>query len=567
MYNRGINTPREQREWLEADWDKIYDWIELDQEDMKKACLTLFKCIQNDKKVQIVVDSDQDGVASGALLYNYLYSRFPDWVEQNLSYLIHTGKQHGLADVMNKIDCDLVICPDASSNDYKEHQELRDRGIECICLDHHPVDNPNLINSDPAVIINVQLTKYPNKALTGGGVTYKFVSAFEDIVRHGNQPTEFMDLCAIANCGDMADYREPEIRAIIKIGFSNIKNPMLHEMVKQHSYVIEKRNGLNYLSAAFGIVPFTNAICRSATMKEKELFFKGMLTRYAFDKVPSSKRGVTGDVYIYQEAVTIADRVKRRQDKLVQETMEVLDKRIQDNHLTDNAIIVCLCEPDEIEAEICGLAANRIQAKYQHPALVLRRYWNSDLNEYVYQGSARNYSYCPIENMKDMCEKTGHVIFCAGHQSAFGFGIRESEITDFIQATNELYKGVNFTPVYWVDFIWKPSNLDAATILEIAELDIWGQEMPQSQVVVKDIPLSESNVQILGLAKGHPTIKIECNGVEFMLFKASEELYEQFIQPNQYLTIVGTCSKNEWNGVVKPQILIDDYDLQEKWIF
>jgi single-stranded-DNA-specific exonuclease len=468
---------------------------------------------------------------------------------------------------MDKIDCDLVICPDASSNDYKEHRELYDKGIECICLDHHPVDNPDLISSDPAIIINVQLTEYPNKALTGGGVTYKFVSAFEDIVRHGNQPTEFMDLCAIANCGDMADYRESEIRAIIKIGFSNIKNPMLHEMVKQHSYVIEKRNGLNYLSAAFGIVPFTNAICRSATMEEKELFFKGMLTRYAFDKVPSSKRGITGDVYLYQEAVTIADRVKRRQDKLVQETMEVLDKRIQDNHLTDNAIIVCLCEPDEIEAEICGLVANKIQAQYQHPALVLRRYWNSDLNEYVYQGSARNYSYCLIENMKDMCEKTKHVIFCAGHQSAFGFGIRESEIADFIKATNELYKGVNFTPVYWVDFIWKPSDLDAATILEIAELDIWGQEMPQSQVVVKDIPLSESNVQILGLAKGHPTIKIECNGVEFMLFKVSEELYEQFIQPNQYLTIVGTCSKNEWNGIVKPQILIDDYDLQEKWIF
>lgn len=137
MYNRGINTPREQKEWLKASWDKIYDWIELDQEDMKKACLTLFKCIQNDKKVQIVVDSDQDGVASGALLYNYLYSRFPDWVEQNLSYLIHTGKQHGLADVMDNIDCDLVICPDASSNDYKEHQELHDKGIECIVLDFY----------------------------------------------------------------------------------------------------------------------------------------------------------------------------------------------------------------------------------------------------------------------------------------------------------------------------------------------------------------------------------------------------------------------------------------------
>lgn len=153
------------------------------------------------------------------------------------------------------------------------------------------------------------------------------------------------------------------------------------------------------------------------------------------------------------------------------------------------------------------------------------------------------------------------------HDKAFGCSIPEKNVAAFIQKTNELYKDVDFTPAYMVDFIWTPSQLNSQTIIEIAELDIWGQEMPQSQVVVKDIPLSESNVQILGLAKGHPTIKIECNGVEFMLFKASEELYEQFIQPNQYLTIVGTCSKNEWNGVVKPQILIDDYDLQEKWIF
>ena len=52
-----------------------------------------------------------------------------------------------------------------------------------------------------------------------------------------------------------------------------------------------------------------------------------------------------------------------------------------------------------------------------------------------------------------------------------------------------------------------------------------------------------------------------------MLFQASEELYEQFIQPNQTLTIVGTCSINEWNGVIKPQVLIDDYELKQQWIF
>lgn len=208
-----------------------------------------------------------------------------------------------------------------------------------------------------------------------------------------------------------------------------------------------------------------------------------------------------------------------------------------------------------------------MQAKYQHPTLVLRRTKTKDDKEYFYRGSGRNYSHCPIEDMRSLCESTGLVEYAQGHGAAFGCSISESNINAFIQKTNELYKDIDFTPVYWVDFIWKPSNLNATTILDIAELDIWGQEMPQTQVAVEDIPLSESNVQLLGLAKGNPTLKIECNGVDFMKFKSSETEYEQFIQPNTYLTIIGTCNKNEWNGTVKPQILIDDFEIKQKWIF
>ena len=510
-----------------------------------------------------------DGYTSGAIILNYLFSRLPEWSEHKCSFLLHKSKQHGLSDVMDKIDCDLIIVPDAASNDWQQQMELTiKRNIQVIILDHHEINDIETVDSTPAIVINVQNSMYPNKALTGAGVAYRFISAFEDLIMHGNQPTEFMDLCALGNCGDMADYRQLEIRAIINEGFANIKNPFLYELCQKHKFTLDKRNGINYLSMAFAAVPFINAMTRSGTPEEQDMVFKGMLTQYAFDKVESSKRGEKGVlVYRYQEAVVTAERVKRRQDKITNETVELLDKRIQEQHLTDNAIIVCLCEPDELESSVAGVVANKIQAKYQHPTLVLRRTFQVGDTEDVYRGSARNYSHCPIEDMKDLCWSTGYMELAAGHQGAWGCAIAASKINDFIKHTNEIYKDVDFTPVYWVDFVWKPSDLDAATILGIAELDIWGQEMPQSQVVVKDIPLSESNVQILGLAKGHPTIKIECNEVEFMWFKASEELYEQFIQPNQYLTIVGTCSKNEWNGVVKPQILIDDYDLQEKWIF
>lgn len=571
MYNRGITTPIGQEIWLKADCRQTYGWEDLDDDGkMQKACKKLFDCVQENKDAQIIVDPDCDGWNSSAILINYLYSRYPKWTREHCSYLFHTGKQHGMSDMMDRIDCDLLISPDGGTNDFDQQQELvLHRNMQVIVLDHHQIDNPELVEASAATIINVQNSAYPNKALTGGGVAYRFVSAFEDLYVHGPQPTEFMDLCAVANIGDMADAREPEIRAIVREGLSNIKNPFLFEMCKQHKYTLDKRNGLNYRSVAFAIVPFINALTRSGTPQEQEQVFRGMLTQYAFDDVDSSKRGFGGSkVKQYQEAVTIADRVKRRQDKLVKESVERLERKIKEQNLLDNSIILLLCEPDEIEAAHCGLVANKIQAKYQRPTLVLRRVKDKDNDEYYYSGSGRNYSLCPIEDMRKVCEDTGEVIFAQGHNSAFGVAIFESRVPAFVQKTNEVYKDVDFTPVYWVDYIWKPSTMVSAIVLAIAEMDIWGQEMQPASVAIEDIPLSENNVQILGLTKGRPTIKIGCGKIELMLFGASEELYEKFVStPNATLTVVGSCSKNEWNGVARPQILIDDYEFKQKWIF
>ena len=454
------------------------------------------------------------------------------------------------------------------SNDIEQHKELAAKGIDCIVLDHHLVEDEQAVKESPATIINVQLSDYPNKSLTGAGVAYKFISAFEDLYIHGNRLTEYMDLCALGNCADMADYRQLEIRGIIHIGFSNIKNPFIYHICQQHKYTLDKRGGINYLSMAFAVVPFINAICRSGTEEEKSMIFEGMCVPWAFEDVESSKRGEKGLlVSRYKEAVVVAERVKRRQDKLTQETVELLEHKIQEENLTNNAIITLLCEPDEVEANIAGLTANKIQAKYQHPTLVLRRTRGLEDKEDFYRGSGRNYSHCPIENMKSMCAATGDTEFQAGHEKAFGLGIASSKIQDFIKDSNELYKDIDFTPTYWVDYIWEPQDLNPQTILEIADLNIWGQEMPQATVAIKNIPLSENNVTILGLAKGKPTLKIECNGIELMKFQSSEEEYEHFIQPNTYLTVIGTCNKNIWNDIVKPQIMIDDFELEQRWVF
>ena len=569
MYHRGISTPEQQKKWLKADWDDMYDWLDLDADKMQSACLALSRVIESHGRVQVLTDADCDGYTSAAIIINYLYSRVPEWAEKYLSYILHDGKQHGLSDVMDKIDCDLIIIPDAASNDWQQQMELTiKRNIQVIILDHHEINDIETVDSTPAIVINVQNSMYPNKALTGAGVAYRFVSAFEDLIVHGNQPMEFMDLCALGNCGDMADYRELEIRAIINEGFANIKNPFLYELCKKHDYTLQKRGGINYLSMAFAAVPFVNAVTRTGTMEDKTIVFKAMLERFAFDKVSSSKRGDSGkQVYLYQEAVTVAERVKRNQDKLVQDSVAIFDKKIKEEHLTDNAIILLTCEPNEVEASVCGLVANKVQAKYQHPCIVARRTRKAGDKEDYYRGSLRNYSHCPIENMKDMCEKTGYTEFVAGHQGAAGIGIAKSDLEKFTKAANELYKDIDFTPTYWVDYIWQADNVNAAAILEIADLTIWGQEMPESMVAVENIPVSGDNVTLLSPDK-HPTIKITHNGIEYIKFGSSQEELDKILEGDA-INIVGTCGKNIWMDKITPQIKIEDYEIVEEieWVF
>ena len=172
-----------------------------------------------------------------------------------------------------------------------------------------------------------------------------------------------------------------------------------------------------------------------------------------------------------------------------------------------------------------------------------------------------------IEDMRQLCEDTGDVEYAQGHSSAFGISIPESKLEDFIQKTNAIYNEAAQEPVYWVDFEWFNKDIDSQKILMIGQnKSTWGQGLPEPYVAIKDIPLT--SVQLMGLEKGHPTLKIQLNnGVSIIRFKASEEEYQMWTQPNMILTGVCRCAKNEWQGKVSAQLILEDYKLDTKWVF
>lgn len=200
LYNRGI-AENEISHYINLSDQDINSPLLLGEQNLKQGLTLILNTIKQDANAVIIVDCDCDGYTSAALLINYLYKLFPTWVIGNLDWIMHDSKQHGLSDCYQHIiegnfitnkQYSLVICPDSSSNDYKYHKFLYDNGIQTLVLDHHLADHI----SDYAVIINNQLSNYPNKELSGVGIVWQFCRYIDSILEV-NYANDFLDLVAL----------------------------------------------------------------------------------------------------------------------------------------------------------------------------------------------------------------------------------------------------------------------------------------------------------------------------------------------------------------------------------
>lgn len=199
---------------------------------------------------------------------NYLYDFFPQWVEKSVTYILHEGKQHGLADHFEKIEnrYKLIITPDAGSNDAIECTKLYNEGAKIIVLDHHLCD----INNPNAIVINNQLSNYKNKNFSGAGIVWQFCRYLDKLLKTDNADN-YLDLVALGNCADMMSLTSLETRHIINKGFKNVKNPFFYSLSQKNEFSMKGK--INYMSVAFYIAPYVNAICRSGTIEEKKIVF------------------------------------------------------------------------------------------------------------------------------------------------------------------------------------------------------------------------------------------------------------------------------------------------------
>lgn len=505
-------------------------WLKANEQDLhngnlllnfEKAVKFIDEILIKKPVVGIIVDMDMDGACSSSIIYNWLKIKCPTL---DIRLIIPEGKVHGIIEEIIPTDIEYLIIPDASSSEVEKHKSLYNKNIKILILDHHIIEQ----YGSPAIIVNPhhEDCKYPNKDLSGGGVVFKFISAYDE--HYGSHDYEiFFDLAAASIVADGMSLKSLENKAIVNIGLTRIVNPMFKAY-----FIVDKRaqnKSVDAILIGYYFAPIINAIIRMGTVEDKMLMMKAFI-------------GEADAVQAMSSMVSLKGKQDNNKDKIIPLLVYGLQK-----NKTDNENVIIATAPSTLFASSTGLVAGNLSSQYFRPVLLGR---NKD-EDFV--GSVRVPNDCNINNFKDFCNESGLFNWAAGHQSAFGFSLPQKNIELFKKYCAEQLPAIEHC--YQADYslVGFTSEEKAKIITAFSELNIHiGNDF--SPIVLHDkICVHPSDIAIIG--QNANTVKICHEGVVYIQFK--QKNFQIPTTPVE-IEIVGKPNLNEWQGEFTPQLFIEN---------
>ena len=524
-------------------------------EDMQQIhdALTMYKRNLS-KTILILVDSDADGYSSAAIMYKYTKMVNP---LAKVKFFVHSVKTHGLTNEFMAYALqtrpDMIIVPDAGTNDIAQREKLQAEGIDLLIIDHHEEDK----HTDCGGILINNHANFPknniNKNLTGAGMAYTVCKMFDQLDFNTNRYKELRDLAMVGLIGDCASLIENETRNICLNGLKNIHSNMIKTVIETNNQNIDSVTFKNMQWG--GIVPLINAVVRIGTREERELMFKALadietdyfkvVEKRKLNKETRKYEMVPFNLNSYQLAIEAAAECKKRQEKIIKAELKSADSQFNPKA----GIQIFKITTDEGKS-LTGLIASKLTSLWQQPVLVI---W--ELNgEYI--GSLRGYEKS-IKSLKNWCMNTGLFTLAQGHDNAAGIQFPVENLDKIIKETENVeYEGF----VYEVDYLYESFDIIKEDIFNISNNSfIFDNGLQQPIFGVKEIPVNADTA-----AWSKNTLRIKIDGVTFIKFKVSEDEYLELIKNNgSTIDVVGTFSVNEWKGMKFPQMMIDEFEINE----
>lgn len=512
----------------------------------------------SDKIIDIVVDCDVDGYCSSAILYRFLREVF-HFPKDQIHVHLHSAKQHGLSADIPYMDFNgqLVLIPDAGSNDVEQCTKLFQMGKTIIVLDHHLIER---LNSE-AIVVNNQLGEYPNKALCGTGVTWQFIAAVIlmldkqgiHLANYNKLLPDYASYVAIATFADIVNVTTPENQYFIQNAITR-PNPFFDELKRRTSI---RPNATGY-ELQFGAISAMNALIRIGTQKERELLFQALCQEYDVHEKYNPRKGITEDEDIYEAAAKACVNAKARQKRIQSHDSDILIRQIEEKHLDQGKLIVV--DGSSTNHDLTGLLANAISSHYQKPCLVLNK-----CNNRLWQGSGRNVPDALGEDLRSLLLQTGKFQMVEGHGNAFGCKIATDDIPEMLARFNTIAPDV--APERYVDFVDDANaglNIDTAIAVIKHILPYCGQGFKTPVFVYRNLCVMPGQIQVMGKGSAWKIVlDPEICVVKFNVSDGDAIISASESKSNHplCLNVMGTYSPNYWNGQISFQFIVDEYEV------
>ena len=518
LENRGFTTEDDLEKILNPnthDFSLIYN-IDI-------ATNLILKHLENNSRILIYGDYDADGITSTTILYQALKKK-----SESIQFFIPNRIEQGYGLDYNFLEnevignFDLVITVDNGVSAIKEVELLKKNDIDVIIVDHHEFTE----ELPDAVIIHPNHPEgdYPCKYLAGVGITYKLIEALE------LDEEEYMQLVMIGTVADMVPMFDENKYFTIN-GLKSMNNNMntgIKALLKEAGRLQE----VDEETVGFTIAPRLNATGR---IDEASLAVYLLLNENS-----EEASELAADIEMLNDA---------RKD-MVDETYIEAEQLVN----SDDKIQVLYSE--NWHPGILGIVASRIVENYGVPAILLTR------DQDVYTGSARSIN--TIELLKILRElNTEHT--ANGHNQAFGIKVDESLVEDFkVELTtlmNQSYSKLK--PTKDIDFKITNPNITIKDLEELNELRPFGHGFLVPTVMVSNSTIE--TIRQIGVDSKHLKMTLKDYSFEVIGFNFGYLFNETSIGEKIYT--IGRLGINEFNGVKKVQLVLEDAEIKDMQLF
>ncbi|MCL7746942.1 single-stranded-DNA-specific exonuclease RecJ [Halalkalibacter alkaliphilus] len=536
LLNRGFETVEAARRFLNKEEMAYHDPFLLD--DMDRAVTRIRAAVEANERILIFGDYDADGVSSTALMYKalqsigaqvdfYIPNRFTEGYGPN-EPAIRQAKEDGYG---------LIVTVDTGIAAVHVANVAKEINLDFIVTDHH--EAPPVL-PDAYAIINPKKPgcPYPFKGLAGVGVALKVAHALL-----GRVPSEWLDIAVIGTVADLVPLVD-ENRLLVMEGLH-----VLQSTNKPGLIALKKKCGIDSQvvqadHVGFGIGPRINAVGR-------------------LDSADPAVHLLLAETQEEAEHLaTEIDYLNKERQTVVKEITEAAVTVVEEQYPPDKNDVLVI-GGEGWNAGVIGIVASRLVERYYRPTIVL----SIDREKGVAKGSARSIEgfdmFAELSKSRDILPHFG------GHPMAAGLTMNVEDLDLLRTRLNEQAKVVlteeDFKPVTSIDLVATVDEISVSVIKQLDQLAPFGVSNPTPKVLLQDVQLdqmrkigSDSNHLKVGFSGNGATL----DGIGFHLGYLCDE-----ITSHAKVSAVGTLSVNEWNGHVKPQLMIDDMGVSEWQLF